>query len=260
MKKLIAFICLITLIITIASGCGNDNAALKEIKDKGTIRVGVKTDVPGFGYYNSETKEFEGLEIDLARLIAGDILGDENAVEFTGVTAQTRGPMLENGELDMVIATFTITEERKKSYNFTQPYFHDEIGFLVKVDSDMKKIEDIDGKTIGIAQSGTAKDALVAESEKLGISLNFSERASYPELKAALIAGEIDAFSVDKSILIGYSDAQTRILDDGFNPQDYGIATKLENTQLAEHLDGFLGSIMEDGQFDEILDRWERNQ
>lgn len=258
MKKLIALICLISLTLTLAAGCGNDDAALNEIRDRGTLRVGVKSDVPGFGYFNSETKEFEGIEIDLARLIAGDILSDDKAVEFVAVTAQTRGPMLDNGELDMVIATFTITEERKESYNFTKPYYHDELGFLVVAGSDIQSFADIDGKTVGIAQSGTAKSALEAEAEKRGIQLNYGERASYPELKAALTAGEIDAFAVDKSILIGYSDEKTRILDDGFNPQDYGIATKLENTQLAEYLDEFLDTIMQDGQFDEILTQWER--
>ena len=260
MKKLIALICMIMLVLTVASGCGSDNAALKEIRDKGTLRVGVKTDVPGFGYYNPDSKGYEGLEIDLARLIADDILGDENAVEFFGVTAQTRGPMLDNGEIDMVIATFTITEERKEIYNFSQAYYHDEIGFLVRADSDLKTIADIDGKTVGIAQSGTAKDALVAESEKRGMTLKYIEHASYPELKAALTSGEIDAFSVDRSILIGYADSNTRILDEGFNPQDYGIATKLENSQLAEHLDGFLDSIMKNGKFDEILAKWEKSQ
>ena len=260
MKKLIALFCLILLVLTVASSCGNDDAALKDIRDRGTLRVGVKTDVPGFGYYDSDTKKHEGLEIDLARLIAADIFGNENAVEFIGVTAQTRGPMLENGELDMIIATFTITEERKESYNFTEPYYHDEIGFLVRAESNIQNISDINGKTVGIAQSGTAKSALQSESERLGIDVVYSERASYPELKAALVAGEIDAFCVDKSILTGYRDEKTRILEEGFNPQDYGIATMLEKKQLAEYLDGFLDSIIKDGQFEKILIRWERVQ
>ena len=260
MKKLIAMICLTVMVLTVNSGCGNDDVALKEIRDRGKLKVGVKTDVPGFGFYDSSTKEHEGLEIDLARLIASDILGDAKAVEFIGVTAQTRGPMLENGELDMVIATFTITDERKEMYNFTQPYYHDEIGFLVRSESNIQSISDIGGKTIGIAQSGTAKSALEAESGRLGIELILSERASYPELKAALSSGEIDAFCVDKSILTGYRDDKTRILEDGFNPQDYGIATKLEKKQLAKYLDDYLASIMKDGKFEEILIRWDRVQ
>ncbi len=70
---------------------------------------------------NPDTNKNEGMEPDIARLIAKEITGSEENVEFVGVTAKTRGPLLDNGELDMVIATFTITDERKKTYNFTTP-------------------------------------------------------------------------------------------------------------------------------------------
>ena len=104
----------------------------KAIKDRDVLKVGVKVDVPKFGYKNAETGKIEGFEIDLAKQVAKKILGDENKVEFQGVTAKTRGPLLDNGEVDMDVATFTITEERKKSYNFSDPYLKDGVGLLVK--------------------------------------------------------------------------------------------------------------------------------
>jgi len=255
-KKIVAVILLITLMLTSIAGCGKYDAALKGIRDRGVLRVGVKLDVPGLGFFNQETGEFEGLEIDLARLIALKILGDENAIEFSGVTTQTKGPMLDNGELDIVIATYTITEARKERYNFTQPYYTDSIGFLVKAGSSMEKMADMDGKTIGVMQLTTSEEAIVAEAEKLGIDVNLKRHASYPEMKAALVAGEIDAFSADKSILTGYEDSDTCILEEGFNPQHYGIATKLDNRKLSEYLDEFLSTIIKDGRYDEIIDRW----
>ena len=80
--------------------------------------------------------------------------------EIPGVTAKTRGPLLENGEIDLVIATFTITAERKETYNFSTPYYTDAVGLLVNKDSGINSIEDLDGKIIGVAQSSTTKDGL----------------------------------------------------------------------------------------------------
>ena len=103
---------------TTSAGGSNSSEAkeIKAIKDRGVLKVGVKVDVPKFGYKNAETGKIEGFEIDLAKQVAKKILGDENKVEFQGVTAKTRGPLLDNGEVDMDACTFTITEERKKSY------------------------------------------------------------------------------------------------------------------------------------------------
>ena len=254
-KRWIIVVCLFAIMLGLQA-CGQSDAKTKEIVDRGFLRVGIKVDVPNFGYINPETQVLEGLEIDLARLIAEDLLGNREAVELIPVTAQTRGTMLDNGELDLVIATFTITEERKEIFHFTDSYFHDEIGFLVRKDSMVESILDIDGKPVGLVQSGTATAALTQEAEALGITFTPQEFASYPEIKAALLVGEIIALCVDKSILYGYADEETMILADGFNPQDYGIATKLENVEFGNYLDKWLESIRADGTLDELLIRW----
>jgi putative glutamine transport system substrate-binding protein len=231
-------------------------AGVQAIKDRGVLRVGVKVDVPLYGFLNPDTNEQEGLEADIARALAKKIIGDENAVEFQAVTAKTRGPLLDNGEVDVVIATFTITEERKLSYNFTTPYFQDAIGFLVKKSLGAETISDLAGKNIGVAQSATTKDAIIAKTAELGIEVKFSEYASYPELKTALTSGRIDAFSVDKSILLGYLDDDTTILGETFSPQEYGIASKLTNTDLAAYLDDFITSSQADGTLGELVAKW----
>lgn len=232
------------------------STTVASLKKAGKIKVGVKVDVPGFGYQDPDTKKNEGMEVDLAHKIAKEITGSEDNVEFVGVTAKTRGPLLDNGEVDMDIATFTITPERKKSYNFTAPYFTDEIGFLVRKDDGFKSIKDLDGKTIGVAQTATTKQSLEKKAKEGGISFKYSEFASYPELKTALTSKRIDAFSVDKSILFGYVDDKTEILGDGFAPQEYGIATKKDNTELSDYLDKLIKKWKEDGTMKEILDKW----
>lgn len=239
-----------------SSDSGKSTDPIQKIKDAGVIKVGVKEDVPNFGYMNPDTNKNEGMEPDIARLIAKELTGSADNVEFVGVTAKTRGPLLDNGELDMVIATFTINDERKKTYNFTTPYYTDEIGFLVRKADKFTDIKSLDGKTIGVVQSATTKDALEKQAKELGISFKYQELGSYPELKTALTSKRIDAFSVDKSILTGYVDDKTEILEDGFSPQEYGIATKKSNTALHEKLDKLINEWKKDGTLDKIYKTW----
>lgn len=227
-------------------------AGVQAIKDAGVLKVGVKEDVPGFGYFSPDTNEHEGFEIDLARKIAEEITGSADNVEFTGVTAKTRGPLLDNGEVDMIIATFTITEERKETYNFTEPYYTDEVGFLVKTADAYTDLASLAGKNIGVSQTSTTQAKIEEEGAKDDLSFNFSEYGTYPELKAALTANRIDAFAVDKSILAGYVDDQTEILEVGFAPQEYGVTTKLDNKDLNDYLNALLAEWEEDGSLAEM--------
>ncbi|MBZ6526315.1 transporter substrate-binding domain-containing protein [Aerococcaceae bacterium DSM 111021] len=229
-------------------------AQVQAIKDAGVFKVGIKEDVPHFGFLNPDTTEHEGFEIDLARLIAEEITGSADNIAFTGVTPKTRGPLLDNGEVDAVIATFTITEERKETYNFTEPYFIDEVGFLVRTEDGITDFAGLEGKTIGVPQSATTKDLVQAEADDQGVTVKFSELATYPELKTALTSKRIDAMSVDKSILAGYVDDNSQILDIGFSPQEYGIATKLSNDELHNYLNELIAGWLEDGTIAELLE------
>ena len=243
--------------LTIAlTACTGGDEQIGAIRERGVLRVGVKVDVPRFGYLNPDTGVIEGMEIDLARAIAKDILNDADAVKLVSITAQTRGPMLDNGEIDIVIATFTITEERRKSFNFSRSYFTDELGYLVRRDSSVKRPENLNGKNVGVARAGTAKTALEDECARLGIDVTVSEYASYPEVKAALAGGTIDAFVVDKSILYGYMDDACVLLDDGFNPQHYGIASALKNDKLAARIDSLLEKLEKSGELNTIYKKW----
>ena len=233
-----------------------DSPDIKAIKDRGVLKVGVKIDVPKFGFRDPKTNVIDGFEIELAKAIAKKILGDPSKIDLQGVTAKTRGPLLDNGEIDLVIATFTITEERKKSYNFSDPYFIDGIGLLVKKTSGIKSLKDLNGKNVGVAQSATTKKAIQEEETKLNIKPEFLEFNTYPEIKAALDSGRVDVFSVDTSILWGYVDNKTTILADRFSPQSYGVASKLGNDGLKTLVNDTVNSLKKSGEIDKLLAKW----
>ena len=247
------------------AAAGEVSADVQKIIDAGVLKVGTKVDVPKFGLQNTATGEMEGFEVDLAYEIAGKIFGctaaeakEKKLVAFQGVTAKTRGPLLDNGEVDLVIATYTITPERKETWNFSDPYYTDAVGLLVRKDSGINSIEDLNGKVIAVSQGSTTKDGFNAYIAEKGIDVkpDFEEFDGYPSMAAALAAGNVDVFSVDRAILAGYNDDSTTILPDRFAEQEYGVASKLDNKGLAELVNGVVTDLKSSGKMDEMLKGW----
>jgi putative glutamine transport system substrate-binding protein len=250
---------------TKAGDSGEVAADVKKIIDRGTLKVGCKSDIPKFSLQNTATGEYEGFEDDLAYEIAGKIFGctpeeakEKKLVAFQGVTAKTRGPLLENGEIDLVIATFTITEERKETYNFSTPYYTDAVGLLVNKDSGITSIEGLDGKVVGIAQSANTKEVTMKYVKEKGLNVKpeFQEFDGYPALAQALATKQIDCFSVDRAILSGYVNDKNQILEDRFAEQDYGVASAKDNTGLAGLVEEKVTSMISDGSMKKLQDKW----
>lgn len=244
------------------AGCGTSGGKASNqpnvaaIQKRGVLKAGVKVDVPHFGYKDPATGKIDGFEVELARAVAKKILGDPSKIELTPVTAKTRAALLQNGEIDIVAATFTITDERKKSLNFSDPYFTDGIAIMVKKNAGITGLKDLDKKKIGVAKSATTKAALQAKAQALGIQPEFLEFDSYPEIKAALDAGRVDAFSVDGSILMGYLDDSTQILPDRYSDENYGIATAKEKNDLTQAVNDALAELKSSGQLDQLKAKW----
>ena len=122
------------------------------------LHVGVKNAVVGFGYQDPLTSEYSGMEIELAKKIAESLGVD---IEFTAVTAATRTELLDSGDIDCVLATFTITDERKLSWDFSTPYYTDYVTVLVENSSNIKALADLKDKKVGVSSGSTSARALV---------------------------------------------------------------------------------------------------
>lgn len=248
----------------IAATYGVDTQA---IIDRGVLKVGVKNAVIGFGFQDTLTGEYSGLEISIAEKIA-DTLGVD--IEFTAVTAATRTELLDSGDIDCVLATFTITEERKQNWDFSTPYYTDYVSVLVENSTGIKTLEDLKDKSVGVSSGSTSAKALTKAMIEAGVidgtdfdadtfdaatwttGISYKQYDDYPAISTALSAGEVDAFCVDKSILAIYNTDARDYIDAKFSPQDYGVATK-KGSDFSETVETLVTAWLADGTIDGFI-------
>lgn len=248
------------------SASGDGASKLQTIKDRGVLNCGVKADVLGYGYLNTETNEYEGLEIDLCYQIAAAVLEttyeeakEQGLCEFTTVTPSTRGTLIDSGQLDIVAATYTITPEREEDWDFSTPYRTDSVGIMVKSANGWTSMEDLDGQTIGVSTGSTTQQLVEQMIEDNGFNCtpSFTEYQSYPEIKDALDAGMVQAFAMDRSTLNTYMDDTVELLQPEieFGTQDYGVATQ-KGCDLSKVVDDTVNELLESGWIDEEIETW----
>ncbi|KXG10801.1 glutamate ABC transporter substrate-binding protein [Anoxybacillus rupiensis] len=230
-------------------------STLDKIKERGKLVVGVKYDLNLFGLKNPETGEVEGFDIDIAKGLAKKILGDENKIELKEVTSKTRIPMLNNGEIDAIIATMTITEDRKKEVDFSDVYFMAGQSLLVKKNSKINGIKDIKkGVTVLTAKGSTSAQNIRAKAPEATV-LEFE---NYAEAFTALKAGQGDALTTDNALLFGMAkqDPNFRVVDETFSEEPYGIAVRKGDKEFVDLINEYLREIKENGEYDKIYEKW----
>lgn len=240
---------------------------VQAVIERGVLRVGVKNAVIGFGYEDPLTGEYSGMEIELAKALSEKLGVD---VEFTAVTAATRTELLDSGDIDCVLATFTITDERKESWDFTTPYYTDYVSVLVEDSKGIKTLEDLKDATVGVSSGSTSAKSLVKAMIEQGLisgdnfdeesfdpatwteGVKFQQYDDYPTISTALSAGEVDAFCVDKSILAIYKTEGRSYIDAEFAPQNYGIATT-KGSGMSAVAEQLVSESFADGTIDKLI-------
>ena len=268
-KKSWFMLMLVAALTFVLAACGGDDSedsdsgsegessssALERVKENDKIVWGVKNDTKLFGLKNPSTGEVEGFDIDIAKEITAIILGDASKVEFKEVTSKTRIPLLNNGEIDAIVATMTISEERKKEVDFSDVYFEAGQSLLVKKGSPIKSIEDLDASTKVIAVKGSTSAQNIREKAPDAQVLEFE---NYAEAFTALKAGQGDTLTTDDSILYGMAseDNNYELVGGQFTEEPYGIAMKKGSGDLVEAVNAALAELKENGKYDEIYEKW----
>lgn len=265
MKKFLKAGIITMLAVLLLAACGGNSqktsktdetkSVLDQIKKRDKIIFGVKNDTRLFGLKNPKTGEVEGFDIDLAKQLAKQILGNEKKVEFKEVTSKTRIPMLNNGDIDAVVATMTISEQRKKEVDFTDVYFKAGQSLLVKKGSKIKGLKDLTSGTKVLAVKGSTSAINIRNKAPQTQVLEFE---NYAEAFTALKAGKGDALTTDDAILYGMvaEDPSFQLVGGTFTEEPYGIAVKKGNTELVKRLNEALKAIKASGKYDEIKNKW----
>ncbi len=228
---------------------------LAEMKKRDKFVVGVKYDLNLFGLKDPGTGKVEGFDIDIAKAIAKKVLGDENKIELKEVTSKTRIPMLRNGEIDAIIATMTVTEERKQEVDFSDIYFMAGQSFLVKKDSPINGIADIKKGTKVVTAKGSTSAVNVRAKAPDATVLEFE---NYAEAFTALKAGQGDALTTDNALLYGMAkqDPNYRVTEGAFTEEPYGIAIKKGDQEFVTLVNDTLKELKNNGEYDKIYEKW----
>ena len=252
------------------AGCGGSDA--KASSGSGTLRVGVRSDVVGFGYLNEATNKYYGLEIDIAEDMAAH-MGYAD-VEFVTVTPDTRKKMLVEGDVDCMIACYSVAASREENFDFSPTYYTDSSVVMVEDSSLITSIDDLKGLTFGtmagtntapqlalkLTESGFTSGEALEQNEDHSMTqfdtFRLVQLASYQDLSKALEEGTIDAACMDGAIAHTYLSADRSILDYTIDTQEYGVATQ-KGSSLSTPVAEAVQSMLDDGTIAALTDKWD---
>ena len=258
LRRWITGLALAALVVT-AAGCGTKaiDAGQAGGGSKKTIVVGTDAAYAPFEYVDA-SNTIVGFDIDLMKAIAKAAGFD---VQFVNTAWEGIFITLQNGERDALISAITITDERKKTMDFSDPYFEATQLIAVPETADVTKCEDLKAKNLRVGvQTGTTGD--VAVSKLLGkTSPNIKRYDTTPHALKALTIGEVDAVVADNAVVLHYiqsnPNAKFKVVSDpSFPKEHYGIAVKKGNKELLDKINQGLKAIKANGQYDEIYQKY----
>lgn len=231
------------------------------VVERGQLRVGVRQDVQPFGFISS-SGELAGFDIDLARELAARWLGSSDAIEFVAVSAADRIPRLASGDVDLLLAAMPYKRERDAFIDFSEPYFVGGQTLLVRQDSGISRIADVQDKTIAIIQDTFANEALAqAIAEAVGTdSFSFETQVfeSYSQALAALTASEVDAISGDTVTLNQFTGTTPglHLLSERINAEYIAAGLPQADSTLRAMFNFTLQDMKTDGTYDALYHKW----
>ena len=226
------------------AACGAD--------ESGKIRIGIKFDQPGLGFKKSGT--YVGFDVDVAKYVAKKLGYSEDEIVWKEAPSKQREAMLQNGDVDMIFATYSITDERKNAVSFAGPYFVAGQDLLVrKDDHSINGPEDLNGKRL-CSVTGSTSAATVKE--KFASEVQLMEQPGYAECATALFSGIVDAVTTDDIILAGLASAsrgKLRVVGKPFTQEYYGVGIKKGDTALAKKINAAITEMIKDGSWERAI-------
>lgn len=251
-------------------GCGGQETEASG--GKGVLHVGVETNTVGFSYYNEKTGNYTGYEIDIANELAKRLGYD--SVDFVGVATTDRDDVLINGEVDCLIACYSISEYRRELVDLSEPYYQCNGVVMVENSSLISSVEDLQGLIIGSQEGADNQPRFVEKLVEMGLSngevvseadggatyyydfFTSIQEKTYEQLSDDLEAGSIGALLIDESVAYTLMNEDRSVLDFVSSTANYGVATQ-KGSDLSTPINEAIIAMREDGTLDYYLDKWD---
>ena len=234
----------------VAGGGGSASGGGQE----GNITIGIKYDQPGLGL--REGADFTGFDVDVARAVAEKLGYSEDQLTFVESVSSQRETMLQNGQVDMIFATYSITDTRKETVDFAGPYFVAGQDLLVRADdSEITGPDAMSGKTLCSVEGSTSAERIRTD---YAADVELYPAQTYSECVEFLSAGTVDAVTTDDIILAGFAaqpafEGQFKVVGETFSEENYGVGLPKGSDQC-EAINQAITEIVEDGTWEQLLE------
>jgi glutamate transport system substrate-binding protein len=228
------------------------DTTMGRIQEAGEIKIGVKYDVPPFGFQNPESGQIEGFDVDLGTAIAEKLGVEPNFIE---AISDNRIPFLQDGTVDLVLSTMTINAERDMEIDFSEPYYIAEGRILTPAETDITGVDSLGGKRVCTALGSTYEETLKEQAPDADLRLV----DSYSECLELIQNGAVDAVSTDDVILTGMiiqDDSLQLVEAEPLTTEPYGAGIKDGDTEFKEFVDGVIQEYKTDGGWAEAYEKW----
>lgn len=252
-------LCLLLFIMIIATGCGRKKDEPKDlldtIKARGKVIVGVKNDTKPFGFLDKDGNLI-GYDIDIAKKIAYLIFGDENQIEFVPVTPSNRIMKLNSGQVDMLVATMSVTSQRLQLFDFSTTYHIAGQAIMVRKGSTISSLKELNKKKAIIVYGSTSeKNLRLAVPDAIIIGYK-----TYPEAYRALKAGKAEAIVADDTILLRFAidDPSVVLLSKRYSMEHYAVAFRKgkKSERLLDKVNFMIESMVRSGEISRMQEEW----
>jgi len=240
-----------------ASDCDGkfeEGSRMAELSEAGKINVGVRYDQPGLGFKGGTDELPSGFDVEMAKLLIADLCidpDDTDAVNYEETISDNREPYLETGRVDLVAASYSITDERRQKVGQAGPYFITGQQVLVKADSDVESIEDLKGEEVCSASGSTSLENVTAAGA-VGVPAD-----TYSICAEQVNDGSVPAMSTDGSILLGLAaqyDGELKVVGPEFSEERIGLGYSKDAPEMCEWINGILETAFEDGSWQEAFE------
>ncbi|MFG1702559.1 transporter substrate-binding domain-containing protein [Nonomuraea sp. M3C6] len=248
MKRVLVVV--LALAATVVAGCGTSGR--ESIVDKDQLVIGIRPDLPSVGFRRPDGK-YEGFDVDVARYIAGKLGKD---FTFIPVLASGREKVLVSGPADLVLATYTISQDRKASVLFAGPYHISYQDILIRPDETIKNVRDLKGRRICEVKGSNAAQRVVEERKVAAQVVPF---ADYKQCLAALKGKQVDAVTTNDVILAGLAaqdGSGLRLANAQFNEQRTGVGLRKDDVPGCEAVNRAITDMYQDGTAAKLLHKW----